>query len=737
MATATPSMLIDAIRASGLLDAEQLERIAEFQSDDPDVKTLATRIVRGNLLTLYQVQQLLKGRGKQLILGNYVLLERIGEGGMGQVFKARHRKLNRLAAVKIIRPDLLAQANTLARFQREARAAAQLAHPNIVAIYDADQDGDTHYLAMEYVDGIDLAQMLAKRGPLPAGEACEFIRQTALGLQHAHSRGLVHRDIKPHNLLVTKDPAPDGTANAHGTVKILDMGLARALAPDARELGAITHDGVVVGTLDYLSPEQARDARAADHRSDLYSLGCTFYHLLTGKPPFADGDGVGKLLKHQMDTPPAIESVRSDVPAAMLAVLKRLMAKKPEDRYQTASDAANALAACVVGVPQLAGPQLAAVPVHMAPTTALEPGSTPQELPSTQAVPRVTPAVLRQTGSQRKRWLLIGGAAVVFFLILAALANRNKDRDGGSDPAERRDVLLQHLPEQTVGLLRVDFAEIKELPWVKRNFGVALQKLALPKVGQQERGVGLLDQVDRFAILGTTQPGNSEIVVAQVQPEVEEFIRDHAPAREAPDGHGGMFHFYSFAADPRAAGLANIVLLGDHVLAAGAQVQPLLQIVAQQRELESPPRRLDGLRSQIAARDPADLVWFVVNRDGLDHLVNHLPGETDRTLSKDLDDIRQRVELIHGGIRAGKDIQIHLTLEAHTEERAREVSRIVQKYLGLAQFLLGTNPDMAPAQALLPLLEAGELTVVGREVRFKSTMTFEKLDEQLEKLRKK
>src|SRR5262249_11388770 len=225
------------------------------------------------------------------------------------------------------------------RFYQEIRAAAQLHHPNIVLAYDAGQAGGTHYFAMEYVEGRTLAQLVATSGPLPVTQACEYVRQAALGLQHAHERGLVHRDIKPSNLLVTKARgSPPG-----GLVKVMDLGLARLNRPGDGDPG-LTRDEQIMGTPDYLAPEQAMNSRGVDGRADLYSLGCTFYYLLTGQPPFRSTSLTELLLRHQMDEAVPLEQLRGDVRAGVRAIVRKLMAKRAEDRFQTAQALLEALA---------------------------------------------------------------------------------------------------------------------------------------------------------------------------------------------------------------------------------------------------------------------------------------------------------------------------------------------------------------------------------------------------------
>jgi WD40 repeat protein/predicted Ser/Thr protein kinase len=271
----------------------------------------------------------------------YRVIRLLGRGGMGAVYLAEHRRMGRLVALKIINPHLLNHASALMRFQQEVKTAAKLDHANIVAAYDADQAGSLHFLVMEYVEGQNLADHLAEAGPLPMARACDIIRQAALGLQHAHERGMVHRDIKPHNLMLTPS----------GQVKVLDFGLARfALEPDntaiteqAATPGGLTGAGAVMGTADYIAPEQARDAHLADGRSDIYSLGCTLYHLLTGQPPFPKGTAREKLQRHSANVPLWLRDVRPEVPMELARVVAKMMAKKPEDRFQTAAEVAAAL----------------------------------------------------------------------------------------------------------------------------------------------------------------------------------------------------------------------------------------------------------------------------------------------------------------------------------------------------------------------------------------------------------
>jgi serine/threonine protein kinase len=282
----------------------------------------------------------------------YEILGELGRGGMGIVYKARHLGRNQIVAVKVFRRERLAHPEALRRFRREAQAAARLSHPNIVVVYESDQDGDTHFLAMEYVAGITLQNLVEYNGPLPPALACDFVRQAALGLQHAVEQALVHRDIKPANLMVVapnlalpqsrqRIPLPP-----RPLVKILDMGVARLY--QMRDLGedsltTLTRDGAVIGTPDYIAPEQLEDPHKADIRADLYSLGCTFYFLLSGRVPFPGGTLIQKLDRQRWETPPSVDQLRPEVPAAVASVVRKLMAKHPDDRYRTPGELADAL----------------------------------------------------------------------------------------------------------------------------------------------------------------------------------------------------------------------------------------------------------------------------------------------------------------------------------------------------------------------------------------------------------
>jgi serine/threonine-protein kinase len=368
VAAAAPTLadLVKFLQTAPLMSSAQQQELGRsLQQRFSDPRMLAKELLQRGWLSPYQVNQLLQGRGQDLLLGPYILLERLGEGGVGQVFKARHQRMNRIVALKVIRKELLAEPEVVSRFYREIQVVSKLTHPHVVHAYDAGPIGSNHVLVMEYVDGIDLARLVKQSGPLPVVEACEYIRQTALGLQHAHERGLVHRDIKPPNLLVSGAAVSGGAPGATTPsprppqqIKILDLGLARLQQiADHRHAGEsanslVTPQGsLMMGTPDYLAPEQALDFHAADIRADIYSLGCTFTCLLTGQPPFSGGTLAQKVAKHMQAEPPAIEEVRPDVTPALGRIIRRMLAKRPEDRYQTPREVADALAAFTAAPP--------------------------------------------------------------------------------------------------------------------------------------------------------------------------------------------------------------------------------------------------------------------------------------------------------------------------------------------------------------------------------------------------
>lgn len=329
---------LETVIASGLLDREELMQAISGLAPATSASAMARHLVEIGRLTRFQAEKLLEGKSEGFLLGQYRIVDELGRGGMGRVYKAVHKTMGRFVALKILAPHLTRTERARELFEREVKAAARLNHPNIVTAYDANQAGDRFFLVMEYVDGPNLSQLVKERGPLPVDQACEFIRQAALGLDHAHDLGLIHRDVKPSNLLVQP-------TNSGPQVKILDFGLALVQAGElaGRDVLAGTPQ-TALGTPDYVAPEQARNHYEVDGRADLYSLGCTFYYLLTGQPPFPGGTALEKIQRHLTEAPVPVQARRQDVADEVAAIVHKLLAKNPKWRYQKASQLADDLA---------------------------------------------------------------------------------------------------------------------------------------------------------------------------------------------------------------------------------------------------------------------------------------------------------------------------------------------------------------------------------------------------------
>jgi serine/threonine protein kinase len=347
---------VQTLSTSGLMTAEEVKGFFKGLggAERPSTpRQLVEEMLRRKKLTKFQAQAAVQGKMRNLVLGNYVILDKLGEGGMGQVFKARHRRMERIVALKVLPPAATQSKDAIERFQREVKAAARLSHPNVVTAYDADESGGTHFLVMELVEGTDLASLVAKQGRLPVDRAIDYTLQAAKGLEFAHSQGVIHRDIKPSNLLVDN----------HGTVKILDLGLARFDEPtsvdQATAAAGLTQSGQVMGTVDYMPPEQAADTRRADRRSDIYSLGCTLFFLISGKPIYAGDTLVEKLVAHREHPVPHLTGLRPGIPDALNSLFRQMVSKRPDDRPKSMTEVVAALGKCVAGAaaPAAAAPK--------------------------------------------------------------------------------------------------------------------------------------------------------------------------------------------------------------------------------------------------------------------------------------------------------------------------------------------------------------------------------------------
>ena len=327
---------------SEVLPPDEVRALLDSQpsgSEPRDGEQLARLLVKQNKLTAFQAQLIYSNKGAGLVLGNYLILDKLGQGGMGMVFKAQHRRMMRTVALKVLSPSVTKTKELVQRFQREVQAAARLSHPNIVAAFDADEARGTFFLVMEYVEGSDLASVVKKKGPLPVNDAVRCIVDAARGLEFAHKQGVIHRDIKPANLLL----------DTAGVVRILDMGLARMEGDAGAGQAELTSTGAVMGTIDYMAPEQALSTRNADSRSDVYSLGITLWYLLVGRAAYGGESLMARMLAHRENPIPSLRAARGDVPAALDAVFQKMVAKTPSDRFQSMADVVAALEGCLRG----------------------------------------------------------------------------------------------------------------------------------------------------------------------------------------------------------------------------------------------------------------------------------------------------------------------------------------------------------------------------------------------------
>lgn len=433
--TVTVTQFRHSLVDSGLMSSAEVDsflRALPSQQQPADGQQLARQLVAAGRLTAYQAGAIYQGKGRALTLGSYRILGKLGQGGMGIVFRAQHQRLGRIVALKVLSTSGRRFPGSVRRFRREARAAGLLEHPNIVATYDAGAVGGVEFLVMQFVDGTSLSELVKQRGPLPVVMATSCVLQAAHGLEYAHARGVVHRDIKPGNLLLDRD----------GTVKILDMGLARL---DARQ--SVTGDsdltvaGTIMGTADYMAPEQAADMSRSDHRADIYSLGCTLWYLLTGREIFPGENQLDKLVGHWERPIPSLRAVCPEASPALEAVFTNMVAKRPENRYQTTTEVITELERCRTAEAAAASRHNLAIRddreldsfVQALPELPTDRGWRAGRGNSSGAL------AIRGRSAQSRRWtrtLVLAAAAIASSAILAALITiaRELPLPGGSHP---------------------------------------------------------------------------------------------------------------------------------------------------------------------------------------------------------------------------------------------------------------------------------------------------------------
>ena len=337
---------------SKLLPSEEVDSLHkrwkdETQGGNEQIEAFGKYLVSKRILTPWQSAMVQRGRADGFFLERYKILDQIGKGQMGGVYKAVH-SLGQMVALKILPASRAKDQRVLGRFQRESRLLTQLDHPNVVRAFQVGDSGGRHFIVMEFLEGETLDEVLSRRKKLPVGEAVRLVRQALDGLQHLHDRRMVHRDVKPSNLMITPASGKGAADNTwEGTIRIVDIGLGRELFDESAPEGAIdtqlTVEGAVVGTPDYMAPEQAKDARSADIRADIYSLGCVLYHSVTGRTPFTDSNIMTQMLRHATENPPPLASVSDGIPAGLQQVLDKMLSKRPEDRFQTPAEGSEAL----------------------------------------------------------------------------------------------------------------------------------------------------------------------------------------------------------------------------------------------------------------------------------------------------------------------------------------------------------------------------------------------------------
>jgi len=731
MAINTVAAFVDAVRQHRLLEPEQLDEVGRVQGRTTDPRALAKALIQKGWLTPYQVNQIFQGQAASLVMGQYRILERLGEGGMGQVFKARHQAMGRVVALKVIRKERLENVEAVKRFHREIQAASKLTHPNIVLAFDADAVGSTHYLAMEYVEGIDLTQLVKQQGPLPVAQACEYIRQAALGLQYAHEKGMVHRDIKPSNLLLERASGANGKAGESSSpkrgkslVKILDMGLAR-LQPHENEesLTQLSMDGSVMGTPDFMAPEQAKNSHRVDHRADIYSLGCAFYYLLTREPPFPGGSNLEKLIKHQMDPPRPLKEFRPDVPPGVQQALDRMLAKRPEDRFQSCAEVAAALAPFGEGgAPEtmtgIRGSLPPAAPVATAAATAVTAtGTAVAAPPGTDLVTTIALAqsegVRRRSARSSRQPVIFAALAVLLLggisLLVWAVSSSRKEKDPVAAATARETKLgavprkvnepppLQRLvPDETSAVVLLNVPDVLKSPVFRhstRRLGIPMGRVRDDLV--REFGIEL-DSLQRL-VLTTPGGGRDAEALFLLQgsfdaEKVRSALQQQSATTHKVKGTGDEGRYYEVVDTSNGLPRYYAALVGPGALAISKEPAVLAHILE---------KVLDPKKGGLKDRDLANLI----DKPDLKAPVQVLVGGSftfDRNGQSIGDSPWVGIRSINGVAQLGEGVDLKFTVSCMSESAAK----------GLDAFLKFLLSEMAKNREAAPIAQALRMATV-------------------------